>query len=353
MNEKRLALVAGSDKIRAVMTGYVRDFFEIVSTSAGPEALEAANTCAVSLSIIFIGVSTQQSKGIALIRSLNENGLIRRIPVIVFSLRSDPEVERYAYEMGVAEYITLPFNTDTVQIKLRNIMGLYRYKDELEEKSERLLREAMENHENTIDFLANVIEARNMENGEHVSRVKGFTRILAEQVMTDYPELGLDEDQVSLISSASALHDLGKIMIRESVLLKPGKLTEEESEYVKNHTVYGCILMNKLKKMMHEDFYRLSYEICRYHHEKVDGSGYPEGLVGDEIPLAAQIVSVADCYDALTAVRPYKPAYPPEVAYRMILDGECGAFAERILGSFTRCKSRILRMTAQYAASTE
>lgn len=353
MNEKRLALVAGSDRIRPVMTGYVRDFFEIIGTPAGQEALETANACADRLSIIFIGVSTQQSKGIGLIRSLNENGLIRRIPVIVFSLRSDAKVERFAYEMGVAEYITLPFNTDTVQSKLRNLMGLYRHKDELEEQTAQLLREAMENHENTIDFLANVIEARNMENGEHVSRVKGFTRILAEQVMEDYPELGLDEEQVSLISAASATHDLGKIMIRESVLLKPGKLTEEESEYIKKHTVYGCILMDKLKKMLHEDFYRLSYDICRYHHERFDGSGYPEGLVGDGIPLAAQIVSVADCYDALTAERPYKPAYPPEVAYRMILDGECGAFSDRMLSAFLRCKPRILKMTAQYAGTEE
>ena len=351
MDEKRLALIVGSEKIRAIMTDYVRNFFEVISVKAGEEACELSSALADSLSMIFIGVSSPKSRGVEVIRSLNRNGLIRRIPVIVFSVESDAEVERCAYELGVAEYISLPVKTDIMYIKLRNIMLLYRYKDELEEQSERHMREAMENHENTIDFLANVIEARNMENGEHVSRVKGFTRILAEQLMADHPEYGLDEEQISLISAASALHDLGKIMIRESVLLKPDRLTEEEAGYMKRHTVYGCLLLNKMKNMLFDDFYQVSYDICRYHHEKVDGSGYPEGLVGREIPLAAQIVSVADCYDALTAKRPYKPAYPPEVAYRMIFNGECGAFAEDILTAFKRCRARFTSMTKQYSSA--
>ena len=349
MKTKRLALVIGCERIRARMTGYVTEFFRVISADSRDEAHQQADCCADSLSIVFIGVTSSEDERVELLDYLDENGLIRRVPVIVFSEDPDPRLEHDAYMKGIAEFLTEPFDTEVVQAKLRNLMGLYRYKEELEEQSELHIQEAIRNHRNTIDFLANVIEARNMENGEHVSRVKGMTRILAEQVMKDHPEYGLTEEKVTLISDASALHDLGKIMIRESVLLKPGRLTEEESQYMKRHTVYGCLLLNKMKNMLFDDFYQMSYEICRYHHEKVDGSGYPEGLHGDAIPLSAQIVSMADCFDALTATRPYKPAYPAKIAYRMIMDGECGAFSPEMLTSFKRCKARMMRLTEQSA----
>lgn len=347
MNQKKMALVVGNAEIRSRMTGYVTEFFSVISADDGAEAKQLADSRADSLSIIFIGVSSSDNERLELVDYLSDSGLIRRVPVIIFSEDSDPRLELYAYEKGIAEFLVEPFDAEVVQVKLHNLMGLYHYKDELEEQSAQHIREAIQNHRNTLDFLANVIEARNMENGEHVSRVKSMTRILAEQVMVDYPQYGLDEKKVSLIADASALHDLGKIMIRESVLLKPGRLTEEETQYMKSHTVYGCLLLNKMKNMLFEDFYRVSYEICRYHHEKVDGSGYPEGLHGDAIPLSAQIVSMADCFDALTAKRPYKPAYPAKVAYRMIMDGECGAFSPEMLASFKRCRVRMTRICEQ------
>ena len=347
MNEKRLALVAGTVEARHIMNRYVSEFFAVIEAENTAEALEKLNNSAYSVSVIFIALI--RGDGIRLIEALNRDGRIQRIPVIVFAAKADRKIEKYAYELGAAEFLTMPFDTDIIAAKLRNTMLLYRHKDALTEQSELFVRQSIENQQNTIDFLANVIEARSMENGEHVSRVKGFTRILAAQVAVDYPEYGLDENKVNLIAAASALHDLGKIMIRESILLKPGKLTDEEAEQMKAHTIYGCLLLNKMKNMLFEDFYETSYEICRSHHEKIDGSGYPDGLAGDEVPLSAQIVSIADCFDALTVKRAYKPAYPADEAYRMIMSGECGAFSERLLASFRRCKARFVNHMKQNA----
>ena len=353
MKDKKSALVVGNELIYALSDRYVADFFNVINIGDVDEAYDRLHNDTDCFSIIFIGISSTEDEGLRLIERLHKCVHVRRIPVIVFSTETDRLLEKYSYEMGVTEYISMPFDSEIVAAKLRNIMLLYRYKDELEEERLAHIREAVQNQQNTIDFLANVIEARNMENGEHVSRVKGFTRILAEQVMRDHPEYGLDEKKVGLIASASSLHDLGKIMIRESVLLKPDKLTDEETEYMKTHTICGCLLLNKMKNMLFEDFYKTSYDICRSHHEKFDGSGYPDGLAGDDIPLSAQIVSIADCFDALTARRIYKPAYPPSAAYAMILSGECGVFSEKLLSSFRHCRARFINLAKKNAMKTD
>ncbi len=209
---------------------------------------------------------------------------------------------------------------------------------ELQEKNERLSRL----NEDIIGFLGNIVEARDTESGEHVRRVKGFTHILAEQVMKDYPEYGLTMEKVDLIASASALHDLGKIAIPDAILLKPGKLTSEEFETMKEHSTRGCEILKLAPMDWSEEYLHTSIDICKYHHEKYDGSGYPDGLVGDEIPISAQIVSVVDCFDALINKRCYKEAYPFDVAYSMILGGECGVFSPKILECFKKCKERFI-----------
>ncbi len=197
---------------------------------------------------------------------------------------------------------------------------------ELQEKNEVLSR--MNN--DILELLGNLVEGRDVESGEHIKRVRHFTKYLAEQVMEDYPEYGLTEEKVQLIASASALHDVGKICIPDSILLKPGKLTPEEFNVMKTHCERGCHILKESPRDWDEDYLNTSYEICRYHHEKYDGRGYPEGLKGEEIPIAAQIVSVADCYDALVTKRVYKDAYTCDDAINMILNGECGEFSEKM-----------------------
>lgn len=206
--------------------------------------------------------------------------------------------------------------------------------EELQEKNERLNRL----NEDIISFLGNIVEARNLESGEHVRRVKGFTHILSAKVMEDYPEYGLTPERIDLITSASALHDLGKIAIPDAILLKPGKLSMEEFETMKTHSAKGCEILKLAPMDWSEEYLQTSLDICKYHHEKYDGRGYPEGLKGEEIPLSAQIVSIVDCLDALINKRCYKEAYPFDVGFRMILDGECGVFSPKIISCFKKCK---------------
>ena len=205
-------------------------------------------------------------------------------------------------------------------------------------------KEALENErdefervkESLTSVLANIIEARDIDSGEHVLRVKTITQLLCGRIMADYPEYGLTPLKVRYIVQGSALHDVGKIMIPDAVLLKPGRLTRDEFDLMKTHCVRGCEILDKLPADLDEAYISYAREICRWHHEKYDGKGYPDGLKGDEIPISAQIVSLADCFDALTSPRVYKPAFSPEEAFRMITGGECGVFNEKLMRCFEK-----------------
>lgn len=202
-------------------------------------------------------------------------------------------------------------------------------------------------NEDIIEMLGDLTEARDVESGNHVLRVKGYTYILANQVMKDWPEYGLTDQTVSLMASASALHDIGKITIPDSILLKPGKLTAQEFEIMKTHSEKGTEILKKAPRDWSEEYLQMSIQICNYHHEKYDGKGYPNGLKGDDIPIAAQIVSVADCFDALTTERTYKNAYDAEVAFAMIKNGDCGVFSEKLMSSFEKCKAKFIEHIEQ------
>ncbi len=192
-------------------------------------------------------------------------------------------------------------------------------------------------NEDIIELIGDITEARDLESGEHIRRVKGITHILATQIMQDYPEYELTHEKIELIASASALHDIGKISIPDAILLKPGRLTQEEFEIMKTHTTKGPELLRKAPKDWSSAYLETSMEICHFHHEKYDGNGYPIGLKGEDIPLSAQIVSIADCYDALVSRRVYKEAFSPDIAVKMIIEGQCGAFSPKLIKSFKKC----------------
>ncbi|MCQ2458548.1 MAG: HD domain-containing protein [Clostridia bacterium] len=209
---------------------------------------------------------------------------------------------------------------DTRQVLLQHKVD----RDEEEEMFEKV-------KEHFTDVIANVIEARDTDSGEHVMRVKSITQRLCNRMMEDYPEYGLTPRIIRYITTGSAMHDIGKIRIPDAILLKPGPLTKEEKEIMKTHTVRGCEILEKFPADLDEEYIRYAKEICRWHHEEYSGHGYPDGLAGDQIPVSAQIVSLADCFEALMAKRPYKPAYSREKALCMILNGECGVFNEKLL----------------------
>lgn len=201
--------------------------------------------------------------------------------------------------------------------------------------------------------VAKIVEARDAGSGEHIMRVKALTEILARDVMYRYPEFGLDEKTVSMISSASVLHDIGKIVIPDAVLLKPGRLTIEEFEIMKTHSAKGYDIINMLPLGMDDAFLGYAAAICRWHHEKYDGKGYPDGLKGEDIPIAAQIVSVADCFDALVNTRPYKKPFTADVACDMILNGECGVFSPKLMESLKDRREEFCMLAKQISEEND
>ena len=233
------------------------------------------------------------------------------------------------------------------KIMRRKEQDLYQLLDEAEqviaektaELRDRTLALSTTNEE-IIDLLGNLVERRNLESGLHIKRVKLFTRVLAEQMMADYPEYKLTPELVNMIVSASSLHDVGKIMIPDSILQKPARLTAEEILEMRKHCEIGVDILRAAPKSWTAQYTKTALDICGCHHEKWDGNGYPAGLKGDQIPISAQIVSVADCYDALTSERVYKPPYSPDKAYNMILNGECGVFSDKLMSSLKKCGAR-------------
>lgn len=225
------------------------------------------------------------------------------------------------------------------------ILSFYDVTDAVLEREQRTIRDM--NNE-LIDILSTVVEFRDTESGEHINRIKEFTRILLNQVNKVYG-LEYTNSQIEVISNAAAMHDIGKIAISDKILLKPGKLTPDEYEQMKLHTIKGCDILQKMTNIQEKSYFQYSYEICRHHHERYDGKGYPDGLVGEQIPLEAQIVSVADVFDALTSNRCYKPAYPCEKALQMINNGECGVFSEKMLQCLNSAKDSLI----EYANRTK
>lgn len=346
-------LIVDDVEINRMMIGAIlEEEYEIVWADNGKTALEILDEMKDEIAAILLDLVMPEMDGFQVLEELNKNGIIKSIPVLIISGENSVENENKCFELGIADFIGKPFNNMIVKKRVSNIVSFYDYKNTLEEKvaeQTSVLRKAyqtlkvqteklkMRNQE-IIEVLGTVVEYRNHESGEHIQRVKGYTRILAEQFMREYPEYKLTEERIDMIVSASALHDIGKIAIPDSILQKPGRLTQDEYEYMKSHTMRGCEILDAVRSGWDKQTKQVSYEIIRYHHERYDGKGYPDGLKGDNIPLSAQFVSVADVYDALVNERCYKDAYSYEEAYNMIVRGECGIFSPRIMDCFRKVR---------------
>lgn len=336
---------------REILSDMLEDEYEIRTASDGRKAINLMNNEIDSISVVLLDLIMPDVDGFYVLGIMKERGWMDKIPVIVISGENSIDVETKALKYGVNDFIHKPFNINLVKQRISNIMNLYRYRRQLEErisvqtdvleKTNVLLRrqafELHQNNEKIIDILGTVVESRNLESGEHIHRVKGYTEILALKYMELYPESGMTKKQARLIASASALHDIGKIAIPDSILLKPGRFSPEEFQIMTTHTSKGAEILKEISDVWDRDYGKSCYDICLYHHERWDGNGYPNHLKGDEIPLSAQLVSVADVYDALVSERCYKDAFTSEQAYRMITEGECGEFNPKVMECFKQC----------------
>lgn len=343
---KNLVLIVDDAELnRELLKDILRDEYYVAEAKSGREAVEALQKFHKEISVVLLDLVMPQMDGFGVLEFMHKKEFLGKIPVLVISGETSVSAEKRCFEYGVSDFIKKPFDTTLVKKRVDNITRLFQYQNRLEATVEKqtatlrrqykLLQQQAEKlrlrNESITDILGTVVEYRNLESGQHIMRVRGFTRILAKELMKSYPEYGLTEQKIETIAGASALHDIGKIAIPDNILLKPAKLTPQEYEYMKSHTVRGAEILKNINDVWDEEYKQAAYEICRHHHERYDGRGYPDGLAGEEIPISAQLVSVADVYDALVSPRVYKGAYAKEEAFQMILTGQCGIFSPKLL----------------------
>ena len=359
----KILIVDDSKFNRQVLIDILKDFYAVIEAENGLEALKIVEEQLKEIVAVFLDINMPEMDGIAFLKIMTEKGYLGAFPVLMVTSEQSVNQLAECFEYGAADYIRKPVNTDFVKQRLEKLLELYEQKNDFKERLDKqtltmrsqyrlLQQQAMQlkkNNENIINILGTIVEYRNLEGRTHTTRVKGFTKILGKHMMKDYPEYGLTEDKINAIATASVLHDVGKVMLSDAVLLKPGKLTGEEFEYIKSHSVKGYDIVNSIADLWEGEYIEYSREIVRWHHEKYDGSGYPDGLKGDEIPISAQLVSVADCYDSLISESVYKGAIPYEEAYNMILQGECGMFSYKLLECLRKAKDEM----ETYAKSVE
>lgn len=299
--------------------------------------------CAVLLDVMMPGLS-----GIDVVRHLKDRELLDKIPVFLITAEQSTDVIKEAYRLGVMDVIHKPVVSYVVLRRVKSVIELFEARKHLsavvEHQSLELLAQAeqiIQLNQGLIEALATAIEFRNEESGGHVQRISGITRVILEN--TDFGG-NLSKEEIDNITMASIMHDVGKITIPDSVLTKPGKLTVEEYEVMKSHTVKGVTILESIPPLKNTGIYDYACDIARHHHERWDGAGYPDGLAGDQISPWAQVVALADVYDALSCRRVYKPPFPREQVLKMIRTGECGLFNPRLLDSFLAVEGQLHRL---------
>ena len=287
------------------------------------------------------------------IRELIEAGkpdMVGEIPVILLVTQSElGQHEELAFMLGAADVEKKPYAKLSVQRRVQVLVDLYRHRWHLEDLVKEQNQSIRNTYQTILDTMSSMIERRSMECGNHVLRIRGLARILLEEVAKGCPEYGLTEETIDIISAATSLHDIGKVVIPDAILNKPGPLTKAEFEIMKTHATQGSEFIAELSGAGETAYLHYAYNICLYHHERWDGKGYPIGLVGDQIPICAQVAGIMDAFDALTTPRVYKPAIPYEMAINMILNGECGAFSPKLLECLKRSHPKLAQLATQYA----
>lgn len=323
--KQKILIVDDSEMNRAILTGILDDGYDFLEAENGLQALDVLRAHR-DISLVLLDIVMPELDGFGVLSVMGEQHWIDQTPVIMISAESDSMLVERAYQLGATDYISRPFDKSVVRRRVINTLMLYgKQKHLMRMITEQVYRREKSNRLMT-GILSHIVEFRNAESGPHVQHIQTVSELLLRQLARKTDRYTLTEDDIALISTASALHDIGKISIPDSILNKPGKLTAEEFEVVKTHAAVGASILQNLPMTQDEPLIQVAYQICRWHHERYDGHGYPDGLVGDQIPITAQVVSLADVYDALTGERCYKKAYPHETAVQMIQNGECGVF---------------------------
>ncbi|WP_363315282.1 diguanylate cyclase [uncultured Clostridium sp.] len=327
----RILIVDDSEMNRRILSEMLKGEFEILEAENGEACLDMLDRYETKISLILLDIVMPGMDGFGVLEYMNRNNLIRDIPVIMISGEDSGETMKRAYEWGVSDYIKRPFDMEVVHRRVLNTIKLYAKQRRLVALVTNQIFEKEKNSRMLISVLSEIVEFRNGESGTHVLNINTLTTMILEQLVKKTDKYHLSWSDRMLISTASSLHDIGKIGIDEKILNKPGPLTPEERKIMEKHTVIGADMIASLQMYEDEPLMKVAYQICRWHHERYDGKGYPDALKGEEIPISAQVVALADVYDALTSERVYKKAYSHEETVQMICNGECGTFNPLLL----------------------
>ena len=350
-----ILIVDDVDINRDILNYLFCDEYSILEAADGEEALQSIEAHKDELVVILLDLIMPKKNGFEVLEVLSKTELLKIVPVILITENDTSDSQRRCYDLGAMDLISKPFDEYVAKKRVKNAIDLFMHKNELEVlvdkqtvKLKKQAKELKETNYRIIDALSTVVEFRNLESGNHVIRIKDFTKILLEYIRDYHKEYDIKDEDIEVISQAAAMHDVGKIAIPDEILLKPGRLTPEEFEIMKTHTTQGCAILKNVLFMSDTVYYNHCYDICNYHHERYDGKGYPCGLSEDDIPIAAQAVSIADVYDALVSERVYKKAFSKEEAYNMIMEGKCGTFNPKLLECFKMAKNRFEELADQF-----
>lgn len=360
---KKMLVADNTEMNQSILYEIFSNEYEYIQTDSSEAFFRLLIQYKDEISVVIINESIAVNISEKSVRTLSDLKIFDNIPVIIILNGEEYNVRGRNINLRCSDFINSPVNPYIAKRRVANIVELFSHKTKLEKLVKQQTRKILEQNRalkiqqkkiNTInndmlDTLSTIIEYRDVESGRHIHRIRKFTEVLLNVLEQYYPKYNLTAEKISLITSASSLHDIGKITIPDAILLSPRRLTYDEFRVMKMHTVRGCEILEQLESVEKNDYYMYCYDICRYHHEKYDGLGYPDGLVGDEIPIWAQVVSLADCYDALTSERPYKAAFSHEQAVEMIRSGACGAFSDEMMDCFSKVLPQFKALAKEYA----
>lgn len=344
-----LLLACGTAEGRSALREIFSEEFNLLEADNNQQMmllLEQNHHC---IACVLLDIATSDKLDMSVVEAVQRSERLRTAPIVVITPAADHEMMVRAFEMGAIEAVTADCDPFVLHKRVQNIVDLHRHKWHLETMVQEQASILRHSNDAMVDVLSSLIEYRSVESGQHILRIRRFTEVLLRELQRSCPRYELTDSAISIISSAAALHDIGKISIPDAILNKPGKLTPQEWEVMKSHAVTGSSIVESLGHVANHEYLRYAYNICRYHHERWDGSGYPDGISGDNIPICAQVVGLADAYDALTTRRVYKEAYSYDRAINMILNGECGVFSTRLLECFKRVTGKFAELAQSYA----
>ena len=344
----QILLVDDSNMNRMILKEILGGDYSILEAENGQECLEKMQAEAGNIALVLLDINMPVMDGFEVLKAMNANHTIEDTPVIMISSEDSDAAIRRSYELGASDYVNRPFDARIVYRRVTNTIKLYAKQRRLVQMVSDQIRARENNTDTLVGVLSHIVEFRNGESGSHVRHIRIITELLLHRLLEISSRYAITAEQQDMIPLASALHDIGKIGIDEKILNKPGKLTPEEFKVIQTHSMLGAKMLHDLDQFAEQPLLQTAYEIARWHHERWDGRGYPDGLKGDEIPISAQLVSLADVYDALTSERCYKKAFSHEKAVQMILNGECGAFNPLLLQCLTDIQADLKEELKQY-----